>query len=210
MSWTPGEEERIYSRDEMIEKFILDKRSRGNPVFDMTKLEWLNGQVIGQMVAEEISAYVKDELATLGIWSDELELGKKDWFHRLLDLYKDRRRNKKEFAYSLRPFLSDDFPFEVDGVEKHLMDEALTELLPKLKDDFDEIADFTADNIETALRARADEEGVKAAYFIHALRVLVLGMKVSPGIFDVLELIGKEKTTQRMLRLGVVKNYIKI
>jgi glutamyl-tRNA synthetase/nondiscriminating glutamyl-tRNA synthetase len=209
MSWSPGEEERIYSRDEMVAKFSLEKRSRGNPVFDMTKLDWLNGQVISRMSAAEISAYVKDELTALDLWSDDLEGEKKEWFHRLLDLYKDRRRNKKEFAYSLRPFLSDDYPFEVEGVEKHLMDEALPELLPKLQDDFERIADFTADNIEKALRTRADKEGVKAAYFIHALRVLALGMKVSPGLFDVLELIGKDKTTQRMLRLGVVKNYVK-
>jgi len=209
MSWAPGEEERIYSREEMVEKFSLEKRSRGNPVFDINKLDWLNGQVISRMSAEEIAVYVKGELSALNLWSDDLEADKKDWFYRLLDLYKDRRRNKKEFAYSLRPFLSDDFPFEVAGVEKHLMDEDLPKLLPKLQGDFERIVDFTAENIEKALRERADKEGVKAAYFIHALRILVLGMKVSPGIFEVLELMGKDKTIQRMLRLGVVKNYVK-
>jgi len=209
MSWSPEEGERIYSREEMVEKFSLDKRSRGNPVFDMNKLDWLNGQVISQMSAEAISAYVKEELAALNLWRDELEVERKEWFYRLLDLYKDRRRNKKEFAYSLRPFLSDNFPFEVEGVEKHLMAEDLPELLPKLQDDFEKMADFRAENIEKVLRERAEKEGVKAAYFIHALRILILGMKVSPGIFDVLELMGKEKTIPRMRRLGVIKNYVK-
>ena len=208
MSWSPGEEERIYTREEMVEKFVLDKRSRGNPVFDMSKLDWLNGQVISGMPAGEISAYLKEELSELSLWDHDLEGEKREWFHRLVDLYKARRRNKKEFAYSLRPFLTNDFPFEVEGVEKHLMDEDLPDLLPKLQNDFEKIADFTAGNIEQALRIRADKEGVKAAYFIHALRVLVLGMTVSPGIFEVLELIGKERTIQRMLRLGVVKNYV--
>ncbi len=209
MSWSPEEGERIYSREELVAKFSLDKRSRGNPLFDMNKLDWLNGQVISQMSAAEISDYVKEELSALNLWRDELEEEKKAWFYRLLDLYKDRRRNKKEFTYSIRPFLSDDFPFEVEGVEKHLMDEDLPDLLPKLQDDFEKMPDFMMDNIEKVLRKRAEKEGVKAANFIHALRILVLGMKVSPGIFEVLELMGKDKTVQRMRRLEVVKNYVR-
>jgi glutamyl/glutaminyl-tRNA synthetase len=125
-----------------------------------------------------------------------------------LDLIKERRRTKKEFVYSLRPFLSDQFPFEVDGIEKYLMDERLPELLVKLEEDFKVVTAFSAENIEKVLRIRAEKEDVKAAYFIHALRMLVLGMKVSPGIFEVLELVGKEKTLQRMRHLGVVKNYL--
>jgi len=208
MSWTPKEGERIYSMEEMIEKFSLDKRSRGNPVFDKDKLDWLNGQVINRMSAEELAAYVRDELRRFGLWTEDLNVEREVWFHKLLNILKDRRRTKKEFVYSLRPFLSDDFPFEVAGIEKFLMDENLPELLPKLEEDFQKISDFSAANIEKALRARAEKEGVKAAYFIHALRMLVLGMMVSPGIFEVLELVGREKTLQRMRHLGVVKNYI--
>jgi glutamyl-tRNA synthetase len=208
MSWTPKEGERIYSMEEMIAEFTLDKRSRGNPVFDRDKLDWLNGQVINRMSAEELAAYVRDELQRFGLWREDLNVERRVWFHKLLDLLKDRRRTKKEFVYSLRPFLTDKFPFEVEGIEKFLMDENLPELLPKLEEDFQKISDFSAANIEQALRARAEKEGVKAAYFIHALRMLILGMKVSPGIFEVLELVGRDKTLQRMRHLGVVKNYI--
>jgi glutamyl-tRNA synthetase/nondiscriminating glutamyl-tRNA synthetase len=208
MSWAPKEGERIYSMEEMVEKFSLDKRSRGNPVFDKDKLDWLNGQVINQMSAEELVVYVKEELANFGLWKEDLEVERKVWFHRLLDLIKERRRTKKEFVYSLRPFLSDQFPFEIEGIEKYLMDEMLPELLGELEEDFKGVADFSAENIERVLRERAEKTGVNAAYFIHALRILVLGMKVSPGIFEVLELVGKEKTLQRMRHLGVVKNYL--
>lgn len=210
MSWTPKEGERIYSMEEMVEKFSLDKRSRGNPVFDKDKLDWLNGQVINEMGADELVVYVRDELMKFGLWSDDLaeDEGRKVWFHRLLDLIKERRRTKKEFVYSLRPFLSNQFPFEVEGIEKYLMDERLPELLGELEEDFKGVEEFSAENIERVLRERAEKAGVKAAYFIHALRMLVLGMKVSPGIFEVLELVGKETTLQRMRHLGVVKNYL--
>jgi glutamyl-tRNA synthetase/nondiscriminating glutamyl-tRNA synthetase len=208
MSWTPKEGERIYSMEEMVEKFSLEKRSRGNPVFDKDKLDWLNGQAINLMSAEELVGYVKDELVNFGLWRDDLDIERKEWFYKLLDLIKERRRTKKEFVYSLRPFLSDQFPFEVDGIEKYLMDERLPELLNELEEDFESVAHFSAENIERALRERAEKGGVKAAYFIHALRILVLGMKVSPGIFEVLELVGKEKTLQRMRHVGIIKNYL--
>ncbi|MGB3863547.1 MAG: glutamate--tRNA ligase [Candidatus Aminicenantaceae bacterium] len=210
MSWTPKEEgERVYSMEEMIAKFSLDKRSRGNPVFDKDKLDWLNGQVINQMGAEELVAYVRDELAKFKLWRDDLDVERKVWFHKLLELIKERRRTKKEFVYSLRPFLSDEFPFEVEGIEKYLLDERLPELLAELEEDFQGLSDFSAEDIERVLRERAEKAGVKAAYFIHALRMLVLGMKVSPGIFEVLELVGREKTLQRMRHLGIVKNYVR-
>ncbi len=70
--------------------------------------------------------------------------------------------------------------------------------MQKLMRDFKEMQTFTAENIEHALRKRAEKEGLKAAFFIHALRMLILGMSVSPGIFDVVELLGREKTIRRV------------
>jgi len=83
----------------------------------------------------------------------------------------------------------------------------LKELLPRLYRDFSQLQDFRAAALEQVLRARAEKEGVKAAVFIHALRVLVLGKTVSPGIFEVLELLGKERTLRRMNLEAVLNRY---
>jgi glutamyl-tRNA synthetase len=197
MSWSPGQE-KIYSMEEMIEKFYLDKRSRGHPVFDLEKLDWLNGQLISRMEAEELLPYVKKELKSSGLWAEELENKKRRWLLSLIDLLKPRNKRISDFTPRARPFLSDNYPVEEEAVEKYLTDKRLPQLLPKLKQDFSKCDDFSAQKIEEVIRKRAEKEGVKAALFIHALRVIVLGMKVSPGIFDVLELAGKEKTIQRL------------
>jgi glutamyl/glutaminyl-tRNA synthetase len=68
--------------------------------------------------------------------------------------------------------------------------------------------EFTAEGIERVLRQRAEKEGVKAALLIHALRMLVVGEPVSPGIFDVLELAGREKTVKRMNELSDIRNKV--
>lgn len=204
MSWSPGEEERIYSTEEMIQDFSLEKVSKGSPVFDLAKLEWLNGQWISQMKAGDLAPYVTEELKREKLWTDELANERKNWFLKLIDLLKERSRKIKDFGVRAGPFLSDDFSYDPVGVEKHLKDERLGKLLPALREDFSKMDDFSAEKIEKVLRQRAEKEGVKAALFIHALRMLVVGTPVSPGIFDVLELIGKEKTIERMDRLDSI------
>jgi glutamyl/glutaminyl-tRNA synthetase len=110
-----------------------------------------------------------------------------------------------DFALRSRPFLSDEVAFEPEAVEKYLRDERLGDLLAKLADDFAGLEDFSAGRIEETLRARAEAEGIAAGLLIHATRVLVLGTKVSPGIFDVLELVGRGRTVARLRKWGDIK-----
>ncbi|HHF42101.1 MAG: glutamate--tRNA ligase [Candidatus Aminicenantes bacterium] len=204
MSWAPGEEERVYSLEEMIEKFSLEKISKGSPVYNPSKLEWLNSQLISQTPGKELLTLIKERLLQESLWRDELEREKEQWFSGLLDLLKERSRTLVELVNNCRPFLSDEFPFDSEAVARYLTDPRLPGLLSKLADDFRQLKNFKADSIERALRRRAEQEGVKAAVLIHALRVLLLGMRVSPGIFDVLEYMGRDRTLQRMSRLAQV------
>jgi glutamyl-tRNA synthetase len=206
MSWSPGEEG-IYSVEEMVSRFSLDNVSKGSPVFDLDKLEWLNGQLISQMSAEELAPFVTKELQSESLWLDDLELGQKQWYYRLIDLLKERSRTIKAFPRMARPFLQEDIEYDAAGAEKYLADERLETLLPALRKDFEDMDDFSAEGIERVLRQRAEKEGIKAGLLIHALRMLVVGEPVSPGIFDVLELVGKEKTIGRMAKLQEAKRH---
>ncbi len=205
MSWSPGEEKKLYSREEMIKEFSLEKLSKGSPVFDPDKLDWLNGQLISQMSVDELAPYVFEELKKENIIQKEPGGNEKDWYSKLIDLLKERSRKIKDFPLRAKPFLSGDIDYDPAGIEKHLRDERLEELLPKLSEEFARMESFSAENIEKVLRLRAEKEGVKAALLIHALRMLVVGTPVSPGIFDVLALIGKEKTIERMGKFPEIK-----
>jgi len=206
MSWSPGEEG-IYSVEEMISRFSLDKVSKGSPVFDLSKLEWLNGQLISQMHAEELALLVKKELQNENLWRNELETRQREWYYKLIDLLKERSRTIKAFPRAARPFLLHEIDYDAGGVEKYLTDERLDALIPLLRKDLESIVDFSSKEIEDALRLRAGKEGVKAAVLIHALRMLVVGEPVSPGIFDVLELVGRERTLERMDKLQEAKQH---
>ena len=208
MSWSPGDEERIYTVEEMVARFSFDRVSKGSPIYNLSKLEWLNHQLINQMSAEELFPVIRENLIRFSLWSEALDSDRKDWFLGLIGLLKERSKTISELAKNCRPFLSDDFPLEEEAVNKYLTHPQLPELLDKLKNDFEQLKDFRPDLTERVLRQRAEEEGIKAALLIHALRVLLLGMKVSPGIFDVLKYMGKEKTLQRMKKLPTMVTQI--
>ena len=205
MSWDPGEGERIYSADELVKKFDLNRVSKSSPVFDESKLEWFNGQIISGMSAEELSPFVKKELESQGLWRDDLLQNRKEWYFKLVNLLKERNRTLGDFSRRGRPFLSDTFSYEAAAVESRLSDSSLREVIPLLQEDFLSMDRFLAEDIEIVLRRRAEMEGIKAALLIHACRVLVLGMAVSPSVFEVLELVGKERTIERLGRLKKIQ-----
>lgn len=198
MSWSPGgEEEKLFPAEELVALFSLDKVSKGSPVLNLEKLERLSGQLISGMTAEELAPLVAEELKRSHLWDDDFLGKRKEWFFKLIDLLKERSRRMKDFPLRARPFIEDDLTYNPEGVEKYLKDDRLGALLEKLREDFLALQDFSADAVETALRRRAELEEVKAGLLIHALRMLVVGEPVSPGIFDVLELVGREKTLER-------------
>lgn len=209
MSWSPGEEGRIYTVAELVDKFSLERVYKSSPIFDLVKLQWLNGQVLSQTAAHELERSVKEALQKENLWQEDLEDARKEWFYKLIDLLKQRSRMIMDLPPRARPFLSDSYPYDPDGVKKHLNHEGLGSFLQGLKRDFEKIEFFSAAEIEYVLRKRAEQEGIKAALLIHALRMLVLGMQVSPGIFEVLELVGKKRTTERIDRLKEILQKIK-
>ncbi len=209
LSWSPGREERIYTVEEMVREFSLEKVSKGSPIFDLKKLEWLNSRLINEMPVPELISHLRPWLEKDGLWSEELLSGRKEWFEKVVNLTRTRSRTLLDLSAALAPFLSENFSYEPEAVRKYLLDEQLERLLPTLKEDFHRLENFSAPEIEKVLRERAEKEGVKAAVLIHALRVLALGRSVSPGIFEVLELIGREKTLRRIVKLVEVRNIIK-
>ncbi|MGB9907258.1 MAG: glutamate--tRNA ligase [Candidatus Saccharicenans sp.] len=205
LSWSPGPEEKIYTIEEMVREFSLDRISKGSPVFDLNKLEWLNSRLINEMPTAELLSHLRPWLERAGVWTEELMTTRKDWLEKVINLTRSRSRTLADLRAMVIPFLSDSFTYDREAVRKHLLNSELNRLLPLLANDFQRLENFSAQDIERVLRERAEREGIKAATLIHALRVLVLGRAVSPGLFEVLELIGREKTLARIEKLEEIR-----
>jgi len=205
LGWSPGDDRELFTRDELIASFALEGISGGNAVFNPEKLDWFNQQHIQRLPLDELARRVEPALREAGLWTAELAGPRHDWFVRLVDLIRPRVKRLDQFADEMRPFLEQVVQYDASAVAKHLGKPEIKEALEPLIDSLQTVEPFTAPQLEVTMRALAESRGVKAAALIHATRVAVTGRAVSPGLFQVLELMGRECVTQR---LGEAMNYL--
>jgi glutamyl-tRNA synthetase len=202
LGWSPGEgNQELFTRDELVAAFDLSGISGGNAVFNPEKLEWFNQQYIMRLAPDDLARRVKPAFEAIGSWSDELLGDRHAWFYAMLELFRPRARRLSDFAEQSRFFFVDAIAIDPAAAEKHLRVAGMAGHLEALDSRLASLTTFDPQSIEVALRETAEARGVKAATLIHAVRVSLTGKTVSPGIFDVLSLLGREPVHKR-LRAG--------
>jgi len=202
LGWSPGNDQEMFNDDELIRAFSLQGISKANAVFNPDKLQWFNAQYIARLPHEKLVQYLKPEYIKAGLWRDSLENEEKEWFRTLVDLYRPRAKVLQDFPNQSRMFLIDDVEYDQAAVDKFLKDENVRGYLRTLADRIDSHPEFTHQSLETVVRALAEELGVKAGVLMNPSRVAITGQAVAPGLFDVMLLLGKSKTVERLRKMG--------
>ena len=216
VGWAPEEglaakDQEIFSREELIRIFSLEGIHKSNAVFNFAegdernwtdqKALWMNFEYIKTWPLEKLLPLVKPELQKAVLWRDEYETEKKAWYEHTITLLRERARTLLDFAKHGRPYFVDglDFEFEDAAVKKNLQkDPALKTLLPELANRFAALPEFTHDSVEAALRALADDKGVKAGLLINATRTALTGQSVGPSLFELVPAIGQKRAAERL------------
>ena len=198
LGWSPGNDDEIFTREALIEAFALEGISGGNAVFNPEKLDWFNQQHIMRLAPDELAMRVKPWLETAGLWTDDYLGDRHAWFFAVLELLRPRAKRLGDFAAQGAVFFSDAIEYDTAAVDKHLRAPGMDAYLDALASAFAALETFDAASSEAALRAMADARGVKAGVLIHAVRVAVTGKTVSPGLFDVLALLGRDRVRARL------------
>ena len=201
LGWAPGDDRELMSRRELIEAFALEGISGGNAVFNTEKLDWMNGQYIARLPAADLAALVEPLLRDAGLWPAQPSSEWRVWFSRVLELLRPRARRLTEFVEQARPFLAETVEYEPDAVQKHLTAPGAGEHVAALARALRTVSPFDESHVEAAVRGTATERGLKAGPLIHLARVAVTGRTVSPGLFEVLALLGRERSVARLERL---------
>ncbi len=199
LGWSPGDGREIMGRDELIEAFSLDRVLTKSAVLDTAKLEWINGQYIAASPAEELAGIVAPRLVEEGsVDPEELE-GDRQRLRDVLDAVKDRPRTVDALLQQTRPFFADRIDYTEEAVERFWSEpgEAAAHL-GALRELFEGIDEWEPGVLERELRGLAEERGVGAGTLIHPLRVALMGVAVSPGIFRVLDLMERERSLRRI------------
>ena len=200
LGWSPGDDTEVMDTAELTRRFSLEGINRKSAVFDTAKLEWLNGQYLAGMSAEALEPLVVDRVIAHGLADGEDLAGRREWLRGLIDLLKVRSRTVDELARQARPYLTDDLVFDDDAIARHWgkAPEDVALRMARLRAVLAEAEAWQEGPLEDGLRALAEELGVGAGKMIHPLRVAVTGQAASPGIFEVLVLLGRERTLARM------------
>jgi glutamyl-tRNA synthetase len=182
LGWAPDGETTIMSREELIERFSLERVTPSPAQFDYAKLDWMNGVYLRSMPPEQYADTLVAYLREQGYdWDEQL-------IRAAAPLVQAKIQRLGEFP-EYAGFLFHDVEADVDG-DRHVVEAA--------RDALAELEPFTAESIESALRSVLEQLGLKARQGFQPIRIAVTGSKISPGLFESMELLGRERTLQRL------------
>ncbi len=201
LGWSPGEDREMMGIQELIDLFSLERVNKKAAIFDMDKFTWMNTQYIKNLDLNRFKKEVEPFLKTAGFLNTNHDIPSS-----LIDLFKDRIKTLSDFPKETSYFFVEKLERDAQAVEKFLIPEEKKELLKKLKEKLTELSSFDIQTLEAEIRLLAQALGVKAGDLIHPARVALTGKTVSPGIFEVMNILGKEKVLKRLEEAIQIKN----
>ena len=195
LGWAHGDQE-IFTRDELVEYFSLEVVGKSAAVFNPEKLLWLNSQYIKNSPSEKLAEMVMPFLLREKVIHDGQTLDK-EWLSKAIDALKERSKTLIELAHSLHFYIAEEIEYDKKAKEKFLSEKSLPYLID-VREAFTRLDNFIAPEIEKVLVTLVEKHNIKLGNLAQPVRVAVTGKAESPGIFEVLEILGKEKVLKRL------------
>jgi glutamyl-tRNA synthetase len=201
LGWSYGDQE-IFSREELIEKFSLEAIHPSAAIFDEEKLLWVNQHYLKTSDPKRLGELVRPFLVKLGILSEaEAHAVPSEKLVQMVVLFRERARTLAELAEPARYLFTDNFSYDPEAVQKFLTPEKIP-LLEGLAGALAAVEPFTATEIERATRAYLDSQGKTLKEIAQPCRVALTGRTTGAGLFETMELIGRERVIARLRRAG--------
>ena len=195
LGWNPGDDREVLTREEMIRLFELEKVHVTAAMFDPKKLAWMNGEYIKKIPSADFQAEMKRRVAAAGLADGGHDAA---WWDYLAAQIQPRTKVLNDLDTSLTCFFTDDYPMDAKAVEKRLKKPGVKATLLDLVTRFGAVAaaDWTAPNLEVLVKGLSQGGGMGP--WVHPIRVAVSGRGEGIGLFEMLQLLGKETTLARL------------
>jgi glutamyl-tRNA synthetase len=198
LGWAHGDQE-IFTREELIKYFSSEDVGKSAAVFNPEKLLWLNSQYIMKTPTEELIEMVMPFLIREKIVNEGQVLDK-EWLSKAINTLKERAKTLVELAHSLRFYIAEDIEYDEKAKLKFLNEKYLP-YLKDVKEKLERLGIFVAPEIEKVFKSLVEKHNTKLGSIAQPVRVSITGKAESPGIFEVLEILGKEKVLKRLERV---------
>ena len=199
LGWSHGDQE-LFTRQELIEKFSWKNVQTSAAVFNPEKLLWVNAEYIKVSPSAQVAQALVPLLEAAGL-QDEVQAVSAGWLAQLVVLVKERAKTLVEMVDWVRPYFGQAVTCDEEAAEKFLTP-AIAPILGKLLTRFEAFPTFSQQQWEEAFKQLVEEEGVKMGQLAQPVRVALTGRTASPGLFDVMEVLGRDRTLFR-LRQGI-------
>ncbi|MHB0884763.1 MAG: glutamate--tRNA ligase [Bacillota bacterium] len=198
LGWSPEGGEEVLSVDELRRQFSLDRVSKNAAIYDTTKLTWMNGHYIRTIDLDRLTDLSVPFLAKAGLVTEPVDPATRDFIKAILTALRDRVKTLGELPDATVYFFRDEFGFDPKGVQKHLSSADAAGLLDQARAALAGLPRFDVEACEAAYRGLIEGLGIKGGALIHPTRVALTGRTIGPGLFDIMALLGRERTLARM------------
>ena len=197
LGWAPDAEQEIIDLPTTVQEFELEKMSKKAAIYDTKKLTWLNGHYLNSMPLTEIVKEAEPFFVESGLVTAAWIKEHKEFFNHLIDVVRVRVKTLQEVVDASTYFFKDFTEYDAKGVAKQFKDGA-EELLQYCREQLAALPDFTLASTEKCYNDIAAAKGLGLGKVIQPSRLALTGRTVSPGMFDVMTLLGREKTLARL------------
>jgi glutamyl-tRNA synthetase len=199
LGWSHGDQE-IFTRQEMIDKFSWKNVQASAAVFNPEKLLWLNAEYIKTSPPGQVAQALVPLLEAAGLKEEVLAVSR-DWLAQLVVLVKERAKTLVDMVDWVKPYFGQTVALDNEAAKKFLTP-AIAPVLNKLLARFDTFQTFSKEKWEESFKEFVGEEGMKIGQLAQPVRVALTGRAASPGLFEVMEVLGRDRTLSR-LRAGI-------
>lgn len=200
MGWSSGEDKKLYSREELIDKFSIEGITNHPAVFDLAKLNDLQGEYVRMMSVDELAERILPWMQKAGYVSASPSDDEKRYLREVTALIQERLVVLGEAPDMTLYFYRDDFDYEEKGAARYLAKDMTPALLNAVIEKLEGVGEWTEESVEAAVREAGASQGMEGGHVIHPVRMAVTGRTFGPGLFQLMAVIGQRRCIERLRR----------
>ncbi|MBU8685628.1 glutamate--tRNA ligase [Bacillus haynesii] len=197
LGWSPVGEEELFTKEQFIEIFDVNRLSKSPAVFDTHKLKWVNNQYVKKLDLDQVIELTVPHLQKAGKVSEELLGSEQEWVRKLISLYQEQLSYGAEIVELTELFFKDDIQYNREA-RTVLEEEQVPEVLRVFAEKLEQLDSFTADEIKASIKAVQKETGHKGKKLFMPIRVATTGQTHGPELPQSIELLGKDTVLKRL------------
>lgn len=200
LGWSTIDSQQFFTKQELIQKFSLERVNKSPAIFDPQKLEWMNAEYVRGTGISELANLLIPYLREKGWVGEKIDASTYRKISRIARLEKDRLKVLSDITELADFFFEKDFSYHKKSVKKRLKKDYVPCLLERVKAEIKKMESLRRGDLERVLRGLSQEYNLSTSKVFHPLRVALTGRMVGPGLFELAEVLGREEAIRRIDR----------